>query len=97
MREINRIILHCSATQKGETSVQRQSENGIAHAVVDIGYHFVVLLDGTIEAGRPLDKAGAHVKGTTKTPSVYATLVGQTQTAILRTLWTDAKKPPSKN
>lgn len=29
----------------------------------DIGYHFVIKRDGSIESGRPLDRAGAHVKG----------------------------------
>jgi len=28
----------------------------------DIGYHFVIRLDGTIEYGRPIDKIGAHCK-----------------------------------
>jgi N-acetylmuramoyl-L-alanine amidase len=29
----------------------------------DIGYHYVVLVDGTIENGRPLSEVGAHCKG----------------------------------
>lgn len=29
----------------------------------DIGYHYVIRRDGTLEAGRPLDQAGAHVRG----------------------------------
>jgi len=29
----------------------------------DIGYHWVIRRDGTIEAGRPEEKSGAHVKG----------------------------------
>ncbi len=29
----------------------------------DIGYHFVIRRDGTIETGRPLDVPGAHVRG----------------------------------
>lgn len=33
----------------------------------DIGYHFVVLLDGTVEEGRPLHRQGAHVSGHNKT------------------------------
>ena len=28
-----------------------------------IGYHFVIRADGSVEAGRPLNKAGAHAKG----------------------------------
>ncbi len=29
----------------------------------DIGYHFVIRRDGSIESGRPLDVPGAHVRG----------------------------------
>ena len=29
----------------------------------DIGYHYVIDLDGTIEPGRPLETAGAHCTG----------------------------------
>ena len=65
MREINRIILHCSATPEGRDVSTETIRNWhmLDRGWSDIGYHFVVLLDGTIEAGRPLDKAGAHCKG----------------------------------
>jgi N-acetylmuramoyl-L-alanine amidase len=29
----------------------------------DIGYHFLVYLDGSVHAGRPIEKVGAHVAG----------------------------------
>jgi N-acetylmuramoyl-L-alanine amidase len=29
----------------------------------DIGYHFVIALDGTVETGRPLSQPGAHCVG----------------------------------
>nr|WP_319544189.1 N-acetylmuramoyl-L-alanine amidase [uncultured Pseudodesulfovibrio sp.] len=29
----------------------------------DIGYHFVILRDGTVQRGRPLWRKGAHVRG----------------------------------
>ena len=32
----------------------------------DIGYHFVIDYDGTLAAGRPLVRMGAHVKGENK-------------------------------
>jgi len=65
MRTINEIILHCSATKEGkhfdaeDIRVWHVNGNGWS----DIGYHFVILLDGTIEHGRPVEKVGAHVKG----------------------------------
>ena len=57
MRELNRIILHCSATPEGRdvpASVIRRwhiEDRGWS----DIGYHFVIRLDGTVEAGRPTE------------------------------------------
>jgi len=65
MREINRIIIHCSATREGQdidaaTIKKWHTED---RGWSDIGYHYCIKLDGTLETGRPLDRAGAHVKG----------------------------------
>ena len=67
MREINKIIVHCSATQEGKN---------ISAATIDkwhkkrgwrgIGYHYVIALDGSMEYGRPVEQVGAHVKGMNK-------------------------------
>lgn len=40
-----------------------------------IGYHLVILKDGTIESGRPLDTVGAHCQGSNAT-SVGINVVG---------------------
>ena len=58
------IILHCSATREGQdvkaTDIKRwHKERGFD----DIGYHYVIDLDGTIEKGREEDLVGAHCKG----------------------------------
>lgn len=58
------IILHCSATREGqdikaETIKQWHKERGFD----DIGYHYVIDLDGTIEKGRDESLVGAHCKG----------------------------------
>ena len=65
MKEIKNIIVHCSATREGDDSINAE--------VIDrwhkkrgwkgIGYHFVVLIDGSIETGRMINKCGAHTKG----------------------------------
>lgn len=60
-RDINEIILHCSATREGRdftaTDIRRwHLERGFK----DIGYHFVIRLDGTVETGRPVNQTGAH-------------------------------------
>ena len=58
------IILHCSATREGQdvkakTIKQWHKDRGFD----DIGYHYVIDLDGTIEKGRAEDLVGAHCKG----------------------------------
>lgn len=65
MRDINKIILHCSATREGDDSVNVDVIDRWhkARGWSGCGYHFVVLLDGTIQFGRPVHKIGAHVKG----------------------------------
>lgn len=67
MRNINKIIIHCSATPEGreisaDTIDQWHKQRGWS----GIGYHYVVALDGCIEYGREITKQGAHVKGHNK-------------------------------
>lgn len=67
MRKINKIILHCSATREGKdfraSDIRRwHLERGFS----DIGYHFIVDLDGKIEPGRPIEQIGAHCSGQNK-------------------------------
>ena len=66
-RKIDRIILHCSATQEGKDfnakDIDRwHRERGWS----GIGYHYVIKLDGTIEVGRDINKIGSHCKGYNK-------------------------------
>lgn len=64
MRSINEIIIHCSATSEGQDiSSSTIREWHKAKGWSDIGYHFVIRLDGSIEIGRSLDRVGAHCKG----------------------------------
>jgi len=63
VRRVDKIIIHCSATKEG---------NNVNASTIDqwhrdrgwrgIGYHYVVMLDGTIEYGRSIYETGAHVK-----------------------------------
>ena len=64
MRNIDSIIVHCSATKAGQDFTaadidcwhRERGFNGI-------GYHYVVRLDGKLEKGRDVSLAGAHCKG----------------------------------
>lgn len=63
-RFITEVIVHCTATPEGRNvSVQTIREWHKANGWSDIGYHWVVLLDGTVQAGRPESLVGAHVAG----------------------------------
>ena len=64
MRKINKIIIHHSATEDTmDIGVKTIREWHLARKWNDIGYHYVIRLDGTCEVGRPIDKIGAHCKG----------------------------------
>jgi N-acetylmuramoyl-L-alanine amidase len=65
VREIKKIILHCSATQEGRDYTAqeiREWHMREPRSWSDIGYHFVIRNDGngTIERGRPVERQGAH-------------------------------------
>ena len=64
MRQINYIIIHCSATKAGQDFRAKDIDRWHRERGWDgIGYHKVVDLDGTIEPGRSEAKPGAHCKG----------------------------------
>tara|TARA_B110000114_G_scaffold21101_1_gene20082 strand:- start:87 stop:524 length:438 start_codon:yes stop_codon:yes gene_type:complete len=64
MRNVNEIIVHCSATREGQqVTVDTIRDWHLAKGWNDIGYHFYIDLDGTINKGRDIDKMGAHCKG----------------------------------
>lgn len=63
-RPIDLIVIHCSATREGQPFDARDYDR--MHKKLGwsgIGYHYVILLDGTIEKGRPDENIGSHVRG----------------------------------
>ncbi len=68
MRKINKIIIHCSATQEGKDisvdTIRKWHVEGRGWS--DIGYHYIISLDGLTEVGRPIERSGAHTKGENK-------------------------------
>ena len=64
MRLVKEIIIHCSATrEEQQVSVDTIRDWHLAKGWNDIGYHFYIDLDGTVNKGRDIDKIGAHCKG----------------------------------
>lgn len=61
MNKIDSIIIHCSATCAGQDlrakDIDRMHRQ---RGFSQIGYNFVIDLDGTVENGRPLSIDGAH-------------------------------------
>ena len=64
-RKIEKIILHCAATPEGRDVKTEtiKSWHVKGNGWSDIGYHFVIELDGAVKNGRPLHRSGAHTKG----------------------------------
>lgn len=71
MRTINEIIIHCADTPRswmdGRSTAEKVAEIRRWHVEErgwsDIGYHYVIDVDGTVKEGRPVDRTGAHVAG----------------------------------
>lgn len=58
------IAVHCSATPPTANVDENEIRKWhIARGWTDIGYNIVILRDGVIQIGRPLDHMGAHVEG----------------------------------
>lgn len=58
------IFVHCSATKPSQNVGVREirqwhKERGF----LDVGYHFIIKRDGTVDAGRDEMAVGSHVKG----------------------------------
>jgi len=72
-RKINRHIIHCSDSTFGDAATidKWHKERGFNQ----IGYHFVIKRDGTLESGRPLEVLGAHVRGHNR-DSIGTCLIG---------------------
>ena len=66
-REIKHLVVHCTATrEKQHITVDQVRKWHTDKGWSDIGYHYLIYLDGTIKKGREDYKIGAHVKGFNK-------------------------------
>ena len=77
MKKIDAIIIHCSATKVGQDIKAKDIDRmHRARGFNQIGYNYVVDLDGTVETGRPL--TGHIVSATTITVLAFAMSAGWT-------------------
>lgn len=64
MRTINEIIVHCSATPEGRpTTVGDIRSWHKQRGFKDVGYHYIIYIDGSIHGGRSERVIGAHCTG----------------------------------
>ncbi len=72
------IIVHCSATPEGREHCAADIRAWhIARGFSDIGYHYIIRIDGMVEAGRREDLIGAHcVEGGMNRRSIGICYVG---------------------
>lgn len=81
------IVVHCAATKATmDIGVREIRQWHVQQGWLDVGYHFVIRRNGTVEDGRPHDVIGSHVKDY-NSRSLGICLVGGI----------DAKGKPEKN
>jgi len=67
MRPINKVIIHCSATPEGrDVKMEEIKSWHTDKGWSDIGYHYIIELDGSVKKGRPVEIVGAHCLGQNK-------------------------------
>ena len=63
-REINLIVIHCTATRENVDFTQKDLLRcHRARGMTMVGYHFYIRKDGFIWSTRPLENIGAHARG----------------------------------
>lgn len=76
MREINKIIIHCTKTLPDkDIGLHEITKWHRAKGYFGCGYHFIIRRDGTIEKARPIEQAGCHTTGHNQ-DSIAICLVG---------------------
>ena len=94
MRKIDKIIIHCSATVEGvnvsTSTIKRWHVQGRGWS--DIGYHYVIGLDGAIDYGRAINRSGAHTKGENETSIGICYIGGLSKSKRAKDTRTEAQK-----
>lgn len=74
----NKVTLHCTDTPDGRMITRDflYQVHVVHNKWDDIGYHFIINVDGSVINGRPMDRKGAHVAGNNK-DNIGIALVGR--------------------
>lgn len=63
-REVNLLIVHCSATRCDRNfSIEALRQSHLSRGFANIGYHFYIMRDGEVHVCRPVHQIGAHAAG----------------------------------
>lgn len=73
-RKIDFLVVHHTASDSGNVNTIR-AYHKFVKGWDDIGYHFVINKNGTIDNGRPISIQGAHIKGK-NTGSIGIAMIG---------------------
>ena len=94
MRDINKIIIHCSATREGQdVSIETiRRWHVVERGWSDIGYHYVIGLDGSVHKGRLNNVQVAHTKWHNKNSLGICYIGGCDQDMNPKDTRTDAQK-----
>ena len=91
--KVDLIVIHCSDTKPGQhCDAETINEWHIRRGWEMIGYHFVILPDGTVEHGRPLFFQGAHVKSHNAHSIGICYVGGRNKDGVTADTRTDAQK-----
>ena len=64
IEEVRYIVIHCAATKPAmDVGVEEIRSWHLRRGWFDVGYHWIIRRDGTVEDGRPHDRPGAHARG----------------------------------
>ena len=96
MRYIDKLIVHCTATpQFKDFDVEDVRDWHVkGNGWSDVGYHWLVKLDGTVQEGRPIERIGSHVRGQNKS-SIGIAYVGGMDKDMNQ--WIDTRTPEQKD
>jgi N-acetylmuramoyl-L-alanine amidase len=76
---MKRVILHCSASPNFKKfTIENIRQWHKARGFYDVGYHYVIELDGAVSEGRKEKSIGAHCKGY-NLDSIGICLIGSTE------------------
>lgn len=72
MRQINKIVVHCTASPDSidigfrEINQWHKDRGWMSPSGISCGYHWIVRRNGRVERGRPEDEVGSHAYGHNK-------------------------------